>query len=212
MAQGAHAWDLQVGQRAPHVRLSHPEFDPPLFEALRERLQLPRVRVRVVNGGQSVVGESRRALVRTAVVARQEPVVSERRVHVHSSLVGQVGEPVHVRVRVGRRGDQAPAAAPAASSAGPFVRAGHQRERRRADVLHEVGRLQVLVVVVVMVVVVVGEWHGGVGRAWHGVHRVVRGVGLERVTLTLGHGDVHGRQSFGAGQQRLIQTGEDVAL
>jgi len=142
-------------------------------------------------------------------------VVSERRVHVHGSLVGQVAEPVHVRVRVrvGRRGDQAPAAASSASAAaGPFVTAGHQRERRRADVLHEVGRLQVLVVVVVMVVVVVGEWHGGGGRAWHGVHRVVRGVGLERVTLTLGHGHVHGRQSFGAGQERLIQTGEYVAL
>lgn len=66
--------------------------------------------------------------------------------------------------------------------------------------VHEVGRLEVLVVVVVVMVMVVGEWHGGGGRAWHGVHRVVRGVGFERVTLALGHGDVHGRQSLGAGQ------------
>ena len=141
--------------------------------------------------------------------------MSERRVHAHG-LVGEVAQAVHVGVRVGGGGDEpsaAASAAPAASTAaGPVVRAGHQGERRRREVVHDVRRLQVLVVVVVMVVVVVGQGDSGRRRAWHGAHRVVCGVGLERVRLALGHGDVHGRQSLSPGQQGLIQAGKYVAL
>lgn len=141
-------------------------------------------------------------------------MVSERRVHAHS-LVGEVTQAVHVGVRVGGGGDEpsaATSAAPATSTAGPVVRTGHQGERRRGEVVHYVRRLQVLVVVVVMVMVVVGQGNSGCRRAWHGAHRVVCGVGLERVRLALGHGDVHGRQSLSPGQQGLIQAGKYVAL
>lgn len=73
-------------------------------------------------------------------------------------------------------------------------------------------RGMVVMVVVVMVVVVMGQRHRGRRRARHGAHSVVCGVGLERVRLALGHGDVHCRQSLGPGQERLVQTGENVAL
>jgi hypothetical protein len=79
-------------------------------------------------------------------------------------------------------------------------------------VVHEVRGFHVGVVVVVVMVVVVGQWHRGVGRAWHAVHGVVGGVRFERVRLALRHGDVHGSQSFGAGQEGLIQAGEYVTL
>ncbi|TNN74547.1 hypothetical protein EYF80_015327 [Liparis tanakae] len=137
--------------------------------------------------------------------------MGERRVHAHS-LVGEVTQAVHVRVRMGGGGGDEPSAATAASSAGPVVRPGHQGEGRRGDVVHDVLVLLVLVVVVVMVVVVVGQWNSGVRRAWHRAHRVVGGVGLERVSLALGHGNVHGRQSLRASQQRLIQTRKYVVL
>lgn len=63
-----------------------------------------------------------------------------------------------------------------------------------------------------VVVVVVCEGNRGGGRARHRAHRVVGGVGLERVRLALGHRDVHGRQRLCPGQQGLIQTGEYVTL
>ncbi len=129
--------------------------------------------------------------------------------------MGEVTQAVHVRVRVGGGGDEpsaATSAASATSSAGPVVRTGHQGEGRRADVVHDVRGLQVLVVVVVMVVVMVGQRNGGCRRAWHRAHRVVGGVGLERVRLALGHGDVHGRQSLSPGQQGLIQARKYVTL
>jgi len=141
-------------------------------------------------------------------------VVGERRVHTHC-LVGEVTQTVHVRVRVGRGGGDEPSAATSASpatSACPVVRTGHQRKGRRADVVHNVRWLQILVVVVMMVMMMVGQWNGGRRRARHRAHRVVGGVGLERVRLALGHSDVHGRQSLCAGQQSLIQAREYVAL
>lgn len=108
-----------------------------------------------------------------------------------------------------RGGDQTPATSTAAASR-PIVRA-HEGERWGSDMVHEVRRFQVLVVMV-MVVMVMGQWHGGGRGAWHAVHGVVRGVRLEWVSLALRHRDVHGRQSFGAGQQSFIQTCEYVAL
>lgn len=141
-------------------------------------------------------------------------MVGERRVHTHS-LVGEVTQAVHVGVRVGGGGDESSAATsatPATSSAGPVVRTGHQGEGRRADVIHNVRRLQVLVVVVMMVVMMVGQWNGGCRRAWYGAHRVVSCVGFERVRLALGHGDVHSCQSLGPGQQGLIQARKYVTL
>ena len=62
----------------------------------------------------------------------------------------------------------------------------------------------VRVVVVMVVVVVVGQRHGGVGGARDGVHGVVGGVRFEGVSLALRNGDVHGRESLRASQQRLI--------
>jgi len=47
LRQRADARQLEVGQRFAHVRLRHAQLDPPLFEPLGERFQLPRVRVRV---------------------------------------------------------------------------------------------------------------------------------------------------------------------
>ena len=69
-----------------------------------------------------------------------------------------------------------------------------------------------MVVVMVVVVMVMGQWHGGIRRAWHCVHRVVGRVRFERVRLALGHRDIHRRQSFCTGQQGLIQAGEYVVL
>lgn len=60
-------------------------------------------------------------------------------------------------------------------------------------------------------VVQVRRGRGGRARhARHGSHGVVGGVRLERVAL-LRH-DVHGGQSLGPLQQRLVEAGEDVAL
>ena len=83
-----------------------------------------------------------------------------------------------------------------------FTRRLNERERGRGDVIQQVAGLERLVVVVV--VVVVRERHGGRGRAGHAVHRVVRGVRLERVALALGHGDVYSRQRLGPRQQRFV--------
>ena len=69
-----------------------------------------------------------------------------------------------------------------------------------------------MVVVMVVVVMVMGQWHGGIRRAWHCVHRVVSCVRLERVRLALGHCHIHRSQSFSTGQQGLSQAGEYVAL
>lgn len=60
------------------------------------------------------------------------------------------------------------------------------------------------------VVQVCGGGGRGAGHAGHCGHGVVGGVWLERVTF-LCH-DVHGGQSLGSLQQRLIKAGEDVAL
>lgn len=105
-------------------------------------------------------------------------------------------------------------AAASSSSSARLVRAAHQGEGRRVDVVHQVRWFQVLVVVMVVVVRVVRrrDGHRGRGRALHAVHRVVRGVGFERVRFALRHRHVHGRQGLGARQQGLVQAREDVAL
>lgn len=131
--------------------------------------------------------------------------------HVHGLrvvvVVLHVVDSGHVRVRGVRGG-------------GADVGSRHapQRDARR-EVVQQVA-LQALCRLVVRRVVVRGEHGrvvqvrrrggGGAGHAGHGRHGVIGGVRLERVAL-LRH-DVHGGQSLGSLQQRLIEAREDVSL
>ena len=196
LAQTPNPGDLEVSQGRSYISLSHSKFDPSLFEPFSKRLQLARIGLRIAAG------------VPKGTVGAQ-PVW----VHVHGLWV-VVGVVLHVvdGRHVG--------GVSCVRGRGADIRAGHASQRNaRCEVIQQVA-FQALCWLVVPWVVVGGEhrWvvqvRGGrsrcAGHAGHCGHGVVGRVWLERVAL-LGH-NVHSSQGLGSLQQRLIKTGEDVAL
>ena len=199
LAQRPHSWDLEVGQRRPDVRLGHPEFDPPLLEALGERFQLPRIRLHVVDA-------------RHAAVHRQGVRVRHGG-HRLVQLPHGLQVVVRVLVVVRRRGHPG------------RLRSAHPGHGQAGgEVVQEVPGLQSLPEVVVVVVMVggdgggdVGDGHGGGGRgggwgAGDTAHGMVSHVWFERVTLAVRDNAVSSRQSLRPCQQALIKASEYIAL
>lgn len=170
LTQASHPRYFKIGQSRANVRLSDPEFDPPLLEALGERLQLPRIGLAVYTAAQGGV--------RPKTVG----------VHVHTLVVMlHVVYGRHVRMRVGSAGTNVSARHASDGDA-------------RGEVLEQVALQALCRLVMGMMVVMRGQHgrvmkvprggRGCAGHARHGGHGVVSGIWFVRMALL--SDDVHG--------------------